>query len=839
MSKFSKQIAAAVECSKKEANRLFNNYIGPEHLLLGLICQESSKAIYLLRNLNVDILELKAGLESVLKRYSDNELLPNADVQMSAHTSKILKMCILEARKQQQEVADTEHLLLAILKDKNNLVAQMLEKDDINYDKVYNEYLKTIPNITSGMDYLGDEDDEDEDDRDRDYSDSNSNGGTKTATPKSNNDTPVLDNFGYDITDAAINGKLDPVVGREREIERLAQILGRRKKNNPVLIGDPGVGKSAIVEGLALRIAQKKVSRVLFDKRLISLDLTSIVAGTKYRGQFEERIQSIINELKKNPDVIIFIDEIHTLVGAGAAPGSMDAANILKPALARGEIQCIGATTMDEYRKSIEKDGALERRFQKILVDPTTIDETLAIMRNIKDKYEDYHNVSYTDEALEACVRLTDRYINDRYFPDKAIDALDEAGSRAHLSNITVPKEIEEQEQLLEDVKAKKTDAVRQQNYELAASFRDQERKMLDKLAEMKQLWEKEMKANRQTVGLEDIENVVSLMSGIPVKRMAMVEGQKLIDLRENLKKKVIAQDEAVEQLTKAILRSRVGLKDPNRPTGTFMFLGPTGVGKTYLAKELAKMMFGTSEALIRIDMSEYMEKYSVSKMVGSAPGYVGYEDGGQLTERVRRRPYSIILLDEIEKAHPEVFNILLQVLDEGRLTDGSGRLVDFKNTIIIMTSNVGSRQLKEFGQGIGFTTGANRENPKYAESVIKKSLSKTFAPEFINRIDEIITFNSLDMDALVQIVDLEVKKVVKRVEEIGYKINITPEAEKFIAKEGYDSQYGARPIHRAIQTHLEDGLSELIVANSLKMGDAISVKVAEDGKKLLFEIDK
>ena len=839
MSKFSKQIADIVEYSKEEANRLLNNYIGPEHLLLGLLREEGGKAIYLLRNLNVDLLELKISIEGVLKKYSDEELLPDADVPMSAHSSKILKMCILEARKQQQDMADTEHLLLAILKDKSNLAAKMLEKNDIDYDKVYNEYLKTIPDIKSGMEYM-DDDEDDEDDAPRGGGNESSNSpGTKTSSNKGNNDTPVLDNFGYDMTDAAANGKLDPVVGREREIERLAQILGRRKKNNPVLIGDPGVGKSAIVEGLALRIAQKKVSRVLFDKRVVSLDLTAVVAGTKYRGQFEERIQSIINELKKNPNVIIFIDEIHTLVGAGASPGSMDAANILKPALARGEIQCVGATTMDEYRKTIEKDGALERRFQKIIVEPTTIEETLEIMRNIKEKYEDFHNVSYTDEAIEACVRLTDRYINDRYFPDKAIDAMDESGARSHLTNVEVPKEMEEQEAKLEEMKQKKTDAVRDQNYELAASFRDKERQLNEQLEVMKEAWEKEMKANRQTVDLDDIENVVSLMSGIPVKRMAMVEGQKLVSLREDLKKKVIAQDKAVEQLTKAILRSRVGLKDPNKPTGTFLFLGPTGVGKTYLAKELAKQMFGSADALIRIDMSEYMEKYSVSKMVGSAPGYVGYEEGGQLTERVRRRPYSIILLDEIEKAHPEVFNILLQVLDEGRLTDASGRLVDFKNTVIIMTSNVGSRQLKEFGRGIGFTTGANMENAKYAESVIKKSLSKTFAPEFINRIDEIITFNSLDLEALVKIVDLEVKKVIKRVEEIGYKITITTEAERFIAKEGFDTQYGARPIQRAIQTHLEDGLSELIVADQVKLGDSITVGVNETDKKLEFKVNE
>lgn len=841
-SQFSKQVANVVINSKMEANRLSNNYIGPEHLLLGIIRDGEGKAIHILRNLSVDIEQVKESLEQILGRYKDNLLLPNADVPLSAEASKILKMCILEARAQHNETADTEHLLLAILREKDNLAARMLQQDNIDYEKVYNELLKVTPDIKAGMDFPEDEDEEEDftppfGSGDYDGSSSSHSTQTKTTSGKSTNDTPVLDNFGTDMTAAAASGKLDPVVGREKEIQRLAQILSRRKKNNPVLIGDPGVGKSAIVEGLALRIVEKKVSRILFDKRVVALDLTAVVAGTKYRGQFEERIQSILNELRKNPDVILFIDEIHTIVGAGSAAGSMDAANMLKPALSRGEIQCIGATTLDEYRTNIEKDGALERRFQKIIVEPTTLDETLQILRNIKDRYEDHHNVTYTDEALEACVNLTDRYINDRYFPDKAIDALDEAGARIHLTNISVPKEIEEQEAKLEEVKKKKTDAVKLQNFELAASYRDQERKVQAQLESMKENWENEMKTNRETVNASDIEAVVSLMSGVPVHKMARAEGEKLVALRDDLKGKVIAQDEAVDQITKAILRSRVGLKDPNKPTGTFLFLGPTGVGKTYLAKELAREMFGSTDALIRVDMTEYMEKYSVSKLVGSAPGYVGYEDGGQLTEQVRRRPYSIVLLDEIEKAHPEVFNILLQVMDEGRLTDGNGRLVDFKNTIIIMTSNVGSRRLKEFGRGVGFTTQTDLSDSEYAESVIKKSLTKTFAPEFINRIDEIITFNPLNQESIVKIVDLEVKKLISRVKKIGYTLEVSPEAEEFIAKVGYDPQFGARPLQRAIQTHLEDNLSELIVASKLTKGDTITVVPTEEGKKLDFKV--
>ncbi|MPM40801.1 ATP-dependent Clp protease ATP-binding subunit ClpC [bioreactor metagenome] len=682
-----------------------------------------------------------------------------------------------------------------------------------------------LPDVNASSSFS--EDDEEEDDME-DSRASSSSGSIEhhqtQAVRKPSNDTPALDNFGVDMTKAAQEGRLDPVVGREKEIERLAQILSRRKKNNPVLIGEPGVGKSAIVEGLALRIIQKKVSRILFDKRVVALDMTSIVAGTKYRGQFEERIRTVLLELQNNPNVIVFIDEIHTIVGAGSAAGSMDAANMLKPALARGEIQCIGATTLDEYRKNIEKDGALERRFQKVLVEPTTPDETIQILRNIKEKYEDHHNVNYTEAALLACVKLTDRYITDRNFPDKAIDVLDESGSRIHLTNITVPKEIEDQEKLIEETKQQKTEAVKLQNYELAASFRDKEKMFSEQLEQMKKDWEATLKDNRQTVDEEDIANVVSMMSGVPVQRMAQAEGVKLVNMKTDLKSKVVAQDAAIDKLVKAILRSRVGLKDPNKPIGVFMFLGPTGVGKTHLAKELAKYMFGTSEALIRIDMSEFMEKFTVSRLVGAPPGYVGYEEGGQLTEKVRRKPYSIVLLDEIEKAHADVFNLLLQVMDEGRLTDSYGRMVDFKNTVIIMTSNIGTRQLKDFGRGVGFATQSRLDDKEFSRSVIQKALNKFFAPEFLNRVDELVTFDQLSLDAIIQIVDIELKGLCQRVQNIGYSLAIDEEAKKFIATKGYDIQYGARPLKRAIQTLLEDPLSEMIITSDLQEGDIIKV---------------
>ena len=660
-----------------------------------------------------------------------------------------------------------------------------------------------------------------------------------TQQKRSSNDTPVLDNFGFDMTQAAKDGLLDPVVGREKEIERISQILSRRKKNNPVLIGEPGVGKSAIVEGLAQRIVQRKVSRVLFDKRVVSLDMTAVVAGTKYRGQFEERLRAILNELEKNPNIILFIDEMHTIVGAGSSPGSMDAANILKPALARGQLQCIGATTLDEYRKSIEKDGALERRFQKVIVEPTSADDTYHILLNIKDRYENHHNVTYTDDALKACVTLTERYVTDRCFPDKAIDAMDEVGARMHMSNISVPPEIEEQEKLVEVARNEKHEAVKCQDFERAANYRDYEKKMEERLAEMKSEWEKNIRNERQTVDDQKVAEVVSMISGVPVQRMQQDEWARLRTMKGELTSKVVAQDAAIDKLTKAILRSRVGLQNPNKPIGTFMFLGPTGVGKTLLAKELARFMFGTTDALIRIDMSEYMEKFTVSRLVGAPPGYVGYEEGGQLTERVRRRPYSIVLLDEIEKAHTDVFNLLLQVMDEGRLTDSYGRTVDFRNTVIIMTSNIGTRELKDFGAGIGFTKFENSDNKQYSRGVIQKALNKRFAPEFINRVDEIINFDQLDMNAIVNIVDLELAQVLKRTKEMGYTLLLDVSAKEFLAKKGYDIQFGARPLKRAIQNFIEDELSELILSQSIAEGDIINVAADGDSDKLRFDVTK
>ena len=840
-SQFSQRVSDIITYSREEATRLCNRYIGPEHLLLGMLRDGGGKAIEILHRLGTDLGGVKARLEACLRDHTNIEEgnmppVAEADITLSPLAARILKMCILEARLLKSPKADAEHMLLAILKDGDNLAATVLEENQVDYQSVYELLSMKSPNPRAGMGFTED-DEEDEEDMGMARSGGSGNTGAQaspqTTSRKPTNDTPVLDNFGIDMTRAATEGKLDPVAGREREIERLAQILSRRKKNNPVLIGEPGVGKSAIVEGLALRIIEKKVSRVLFDKRVIMLDMAGVGAGTKYRGQFEERIRSIINELQKNPNVILFIDEIHTIVGAGAAAGTMDAANMLKPALARGEIQCIGATTLDEYRKSIEKDGALERRFQKVLVEPTTAEETLQILRNIKDKYEDHHNVSYTDEALEACVKLTGRYISDRNFPDKAIDALDEAGSRAHLANISVPKAIEEQEKLIEDTRNRKTEAVKAQNYELAAGFRDREKELATQLDEMKAEWESQLKDHRQVVGEEEIANVVSMMSGVPVQRMAQAESLKLAGMKEALQAQVVAQDAAIEKLVKAILRSRVGLKDPNRPIGTFMFLGPTGVGKTHLAKQLARYMFGSDDALIRIDMSEYMEKYTVSRMIGAAPGYVGYEEGGQLTEKVRRKPYSIVLLDEIEKAHPDVFNILLQVLDEGRLTDNNGRTVDFKNTVIIMTSNIGTRQLKEFGRGIGFAAQSRANDNEYSRSVIQKALNKTFAPEFLNRLDEIITFDQLSLEAITRIVDIELGALAQRVGQIGYKLEVDESAKRFLATKGYDVQFGARPLKRAIQNYLEDGLSTLIVTEEVKPGDVISVTAQEGAAEL------
>ena len=834
---FTQRVSDIIMYSKEEANRLRNSYIGPEHLLLGLIREGEGKAIEILFNLQINLQDIKNQLETIVKNNVENDTTYDENISFNDKASKVLKLCILEAKLLRNIAADSEHILLAIMKVKDNTAFHVLESNGVTYEKIK---LTLQPDPHAGLGFSEDED-EDEDIR-QNPSSNKSNAAQQQARPaqkKPANDTPVLDNFGTDMTRAAEEGKLDPVVGRVKEIERLAQILSRRKKNNPILIGEPGVGKSAIVEGLALRIVEKKVSRILFDKRVIALDMTAVVAGTKYRGQFEERIRSILNELKKNPNIILFIDEIHTIVGAGSAAGSMDAANMLKPALARGEIQCIGATTLDEYRQNIEKDGALERRFQKVIVEPTTAEETLQILKNIKDKYEDHHNVNYTDAALEACVKLTDQYITDRNFPDKAIDALDEAGSRVHLTNITAPKEIEEQEKLIGEMKSLKNEAVRLQNFELAASYRDKEKEYTNQLDTLKEEWEKSLKENRETVDDEQIAEVVSMISGVPVQRMAQAEGMKLLGMKDDLLSKVIGQDKAIATLVKAIQRSRVGLKDPNKPIGTFMFLGPTGVGKTHLAKELAKLMFGSADALIRIDMSEYMEKFTVSRLVGAPPGYVGYEEGGQLTEKVRRKPYSIVLLDEIEKAHPDVFNILLQVMDEGRLTDSYGRTVDFKNTIVIMTSNIGTRQLKEFGKGIGFAAQIRTDDKEYSRSVITKALNKSFAPEFINRLDEIITFDQLDLNALTRIIDIELKGLYSRVEHIGYKLVIDEDAKKFVATKGYDVQFGARPLKRAIQNNLEDGISELILGSEMAAGDTIKVSYDKEKDIIVMTVEK
>lgn len=844
-SQFTQRVSDIILYGKEEANRLRNGYVGPEHLLLGMIREGENKAIEVLESLYVDVKKIKYDLESVLRQESSPEEGYDENITFNDKATRILKDSILEAKLMQSPAADVQHILLAIMREDRNRASEILEEYDVTYGMIADRLApKSEPQ--AGLDFG--EEDEDEEEmgprenngwENRPSGEQGYGAATQTRSQKANNDTPMLDTFGTDMTKAAEEGRLDPVVGREKEIERIAQILSRRKKNNPILIGEPGVGKSAIVEGLARRIVEKKVSRILFGKRVVALDMMSVVAGTKYRGQFEERIRSILGELKKNPDIILFIDEIHNIVGAGSAAGSMDAANMLKPALARGEIQCIGATTLDEYRQNIEKDGALERRFQKVMVEPTTTDETLQILKNIKERYEEHHNVNYTDDALEACVKLTDRYITDRNFPDKAIDALDEAGSRVHLTNITAPKEIEEQEKLIDEARNNKNEAVRCQNFELAASFRDREKHYMEQLEAMKREWEEKLKENRETVDAEKVADVVSMMSGVPVQRMAEAEGIKLKGMKNELLSKVIAQDKAVDTLVKAIQRSRVGLKDPNKPIGTFLFLGPTGVGKTHLAKQLAKLMFGSADALIRIDMSEYMEKFTVSRLVGAPPGYVGYEEGGQLTEKVRRKPYSIVLLDEIEKAHPDVFNLLLQVMDEGRLTDSFGRTVDFKNTVIIMTSNVGTRQLKEFGRGIGFAAQNRADDKEYSQGVITKALNKSFAPEFINRLDEIITFDQLDINALIRIIDIELKGLYQRVENLGCRLEIDEAAKRFVAEKGYDVQFGARPLKRSIQNNLEDGLAELIINEEPKAGDRIRVSMNEAGDGLKMEIER
>ncbi|RGR88379.1 ATP-dependent Clp protease ATP-binding subunit [Phocaeicola plebeius] len=840
---FTQQVSDIVVYGKEEANRLQNDHIEPEHLLLGILRDGECKAAKILKSFYLDLKGIKNELETQLREKS---ILENysQDISFSEEASKILTLSKLEARLMNDEKVDTPHILLAIMRDNQNNAYKILEKNDVTYEKVIDRIKKEEAPF-DGLDFNDDE--EEEGIGRRGNADKNNDGfgssanrqTTQTEQKQADGGTPYLDNYGIDLTQAAEGGKLDPVVGREKEIERIAQILSRRKKNNPILIGEPGVGKSAIAEGLALRIVEKRVSRALFGKRIISLDMTAVVAGTKYRGQFEERIRAILTEVKKHPDVILFIDEIHTIVGAGSAAGSMDAANMLKPALARGEIQCIGATTLDEYRKNIEKDGALERRFQKVLVEPTSPEETLQILRNIKDKYEEHHNVTYTDEALEACVRLTDRYVTDRYFPDKAIDAMDEAGSRIHLTHISVPQEIEEQERLIEEAQQHKNEAIRLQNFELAASFRDRENQYTEQLERLKNEWKEKLKDNRETVDAPQIEEVVSMISGVPVQRMAQAEGVRLKGMKQALLSKVIGQDKAVETLVRSIQRSRVGLKDPNKPIGTFLFLGPTGVGKTHLAKELAKNMFGTTDAIIRIDMSEYMEKFTVSRLVGAPPGYVGYEEGGQLTEKVRRHPYSIVLLDEIEKAHSDVFNMLLQVMDEGRLTDSLGRTVDFKNTIIIMTSNIGTRQLKEFGKGIGFTAQTGENEKEYANSLIRKALNKSFAPEFINRLDEIVTFDQLDIASLEKIIDIELAGLYKRIEGCGYHLLLDQEAKRFVAEKGYDVQFGARPLKRSIQNHLEDGLAELIINEEPQTGDTLHVCMNAQGDGIEMKVEK
>ncbi|OAV72487.1 Negative regulator of genetic competence ClpC/MecB [Bacteroidales bacterium Barb6] len=843
---YTKRLTEVIKYGREEALRLQSSCVAPEHLMLGLIRENSGKAVEILQSLGVKLPAVKEKIEQGIKEIEAEETTGQQEITVAKTAERVLRMSMLEARVFKSAETGTEHLLLALLKEERNAAARVLDNAGVSYRTVF-QLLADENGLTGyeGTEIIDGYIEDDEDDEDDTLPSSSRKGGTAkptagagAATPKASNDTPVLDNFGTDMTRAAAEDHLDPIVGREKEIERLAQILSRRKKNNPVLIGEPGVGKSAIVEGLALRIVQRKVSRVLFDKRVINLDMASIVAGTKYRGQFEERIKAILNELSKHPNVILFIDEIHTIVGAGAASGSMDAANMLKPALARGEIQCIGATTLDEYRKSIEKDGALERRFQKIIVDPTTAEETLQILHNIKPRYEEHHNVLYTDTAIEACVKLTDRYISDRNFPDKAIDALDESGSRVHISNITVPKGIEELEALMEQTKTEKMAAVKSQNFELAASFRDKERQYSIQLEEAKVQWEKDLEENRETVDDEKVAEVVAMMSGVPVQRIATSENAKLLEMGSMLKKQVIGQDEAVMKIVKAIQRNRIGLKDPNKPIGAFMFLGPTGVGKTHLAKKLAEYLFDSADALIRIDMSEYLEKFAVSRLIGAPPGYVGYEEGGQLTEKVRRKPYSVILLDEIEKAHPDVFNILLQVMDEGRLTDSLGRRIDFKNAIVIMTSNVGTRQLKDFGHGIGFHTRTAGETDKeFSRSVIQKALNKAFAPEFINRVDDVIMFDQLDKAAICQIIDIELEGLYKRVAALGYTMEITGEAKDYIASKGYDIQFGARPLKRAIQKYIEDEMAELIIRASVSEGDSIVIGFNKEEQRITTDI--
>ena len=837
---FSPKLSEILAYSREEAARLASRSVGPEHLLLGLLRTNDGPVIDLFRQLDVNLSAVKVELESRVRQDEITTPVHATDLTLNEQANNVLRLAVLEARIQRATSIDEQHLLLAILHDMaKNGARQVLELNNMTYDDTLNRlFAPKNTNVSNGIG-LPDEEEEEYEQTGGGKGASNNQQGTTTTQKKPNSKTPVLDSFGTDLTKAAAEGKLDPCVGREREIQRIIEILGRRKKNNPILIGEPGVGKSAIVEGLAQLIEKRHTSPMLFGKRIYTLDMTGVVAGTKYRGQFEERLKALMKELEANPDVIVFIDEIHTIIGAGSTPGSMDAANIMKPALARGTIQCIGATTLDEYRESIEKDGALERRFQKVQVEPTTAEETLQILHNIKDRYEQHHHVKYTDEALVACVKLTDRYVTDRFMPDKAIDALDETGSKVHLGNAQMPPEIIEKEKELEEVKEKKSQAVKNQNYELAAGYRDRQVVLDKELKELNERWANGESGEQLTVDADQVAEVVSMMTGVPAQRMAEQEGIRLKGMAAELKNNVIAQDAAIDKMVKAIQRNRVGLKEPNHPIGVFMFLGPTGVGKTYLAKKLAEFMFGSSDALIRIDMSEYTESFNTSRLIGAPPGYVGYGEGGQLTERVRRHPYSIVLLDEIEKAHANVFNLLLQVLDEGRMTDGNGRLVDFRNTVIIMTSNAGTRQLKDFGRGVGFGASASTglmksdKDKQYAREIVQKALSKQFSPEFLNRLDEIITFDQLDLDAIKRIIEVELKGLYQRIEQIGYHIDLSDEAKEFVATKGYDVQFGARPLKRAIQNYLEDGISDIIVNGDKKPGDTIHITLNED--KLAF----
>lgn len=833
--KFSNRVKEVISLSREEALRLGHDYIGTEHLLLGMIREGEGVAVSLLKKLGVSLEELRMSVEQATKGTASSNVKNLANIPLTRQSEKVLKITYLEAKIFKSQLIGTEHLLLSILRDEDNIATQILEKFDINYD-VVKELLEYQTDNPMGS---SDTDDPDEDSS-RIFSSGSSGRESSSSKSTEKSRTPVLDNFGRDLTRMAEDNKLDPIVGREKEIERVAQILSRRKKNNPILIGEPGVGKTAIAEGLALKIVQKKVSRVLFGKRVVTLDLASLVAGTKYRGQFEERMKAVMNELEKSPEVILFIDELHTIVGAGGASGSLDASNMFKPALSRGEIQCIGATTLDEYRQYIEKDGALARRFQVVMVDATSPEETITILNNIKEKYEEHHHVDYTPEAIDACVKLSDRYISDRFLPDKAIDVMDEAGARVHINNIHVPDNILKLEEAIENIKKEKNRVVKSQKYEEAAQLRDKEKKLLEQLDQAKKKWEEEARTKRYLVTEDNVAEVIGMVTGVPTRRIAQNEGEKLLGMGQELKKKVIGQDEAIGKLVKSIQRTRVGLKDPHKPIGSFVFLGPTGVGKTELAKVLAMYLFDKEEALVRIDMSEYMEKFSVSRLVGAPPGYVGYEEGGQLTEKVRRKPYSVVLLDEIEKAHPDVFNILLQILDDGILTDGLGRRVDFRNTIIIMTSNIGVRDIKDFGAGIGFATKAKKESmDDLMKSTIQSALKKTFSPEFLNRLDDVIVFNSLSREHIHEIIDISLDRLFSRIKALGYEIELTTKAKDFLSEKGYDPQYGARPLNRAIQKYLEDAVAEEILKGEMGEGDIIQADYPGEGESLVITVKR